>query len=114
LGVEVGEHHGDGLSYDPAAVDRHAELATQRQTGLLEVDELLGGAVDRDLLLVPLAPGRPAAGRGGPTTTQRPSGGWGPVVVLGGAVRVTVTGSDRPTRRGRRGLPTADRRGLGS
>lgn len=42
LGLEVGEHDSDGLTDDPAAVNRHPEVPAQRQAGLLEVDQLLG------------------------------------------------------------------------
>ena len=41
VGLEVGEHEGDGLADQPAAVDGQAVLAAQRQPGVLDVEQLL-------------------------------------------------------------------------
>src|SRR5215213_2588576 len=51
--VEVGQHQGDRLAYEPAPVDRQPVVAPQLQAGMLHVDQLVGGDVDRDLLVVP-------------------------------------------------------------
>src|SRR4051794_6628199 len=51
--LEVGQHQGDRLAHEPAAVDREPVVAPQLQAGMLHVDQLVGGDVDRDLLVVP-------------------------------------------------------------
>ena len=60
LGVQIGEHHGDRLAHDPAAVDDHPVVAAQRQPRPLQLEQLLGRAVDGDLLVVLLPAARPA------------------------------------------------------
>jgi hypothetical protein len=67
--LEVGQQDGDRLPDDPAAVGGHPVLPAQRQPGGLQGEQLVGGAVDGDLLLVPrarlLAGGADLLGRGG-------------------------------------------------
>src|SRR3712207_6207882 len=63
--VEVGEQDRDGLADDPAAVGGHAVLAAQGQPCGLERQQLVGGDVDGDLLVVlgPLRVARRTAAR---------------------------------------------------
>src|SRR4029450_8341373 len=70
VALQLGEDLGERLADDAAAVDRHAVLAAEQEAGVLEVHELVGGAVEGDLLVVTLAPA------GDPL-------GWFPVVLLG-------------------------------
>src|SRR4051812_3642052 len=63
--AQVGEDDGDRLTDDPATVGRDPVLATQGQPGGLQREELVGGDVDGDLLVVLCAVG-PAAGRPSP------------------------------------------------
>src|SRR5690606_20629632 len=59
---EVGQHHGDRLTDDAAAVDGQSVLAAQRQTCVLKVEQLVRGDVDRHLLVVPHPPTGPGDG----------------------------------------------------
>src|SRR5690606_1304966 len=64
--LEVGEQHADRLPDDAAPVGAEAVLGAERQPGLLQGEQLRGGDVDGDLLVVPLPAarlGRPAAER---------------------------------------------------
>src|SRR4029453_674392 len=60
---ELGEDLGQGLADDAAPIDRHTVLAAEQEAGVLEVHQLVGGAVEGDLLLVALAPARDPLGR---------------------------------------------------
>ena len=55
--VEVGEQDGDGLANQAAAVDDESEPA-QREAGVLKVEQLGGGEVNGNLLVVPFPAGR--------------------------------------------------------
>ena len=52
LGLEVRQHERQRLPDHPAPVDGEAVLAAQRETGVLDVEQLVGGDVDRHLLVV--------------------------------------------------------------
>ena len=49
--VEVGEQDGDRLADEPAAVDDEAETA-EREPRVLKVEQLSGGKVNGDLVVV--------------------------------------------------------------
>src|SRR6266516_5028591 len=76
--LEVGEDDSDGLANDPTAVDGEAVLGSQVQARGLDVDQLVGRAVDGDLLLVPLPAARRAiADRAdAPPTAGGPGDDW--------------------------------------
>jgi hypothetical protein len=54
--VEVGEQDGDRLPHEPSPVGDEAEAA-QLEPGVLQVEQLGGGQVDGNLLIVPLPAG---------------------------------------------------------
>src|SRR6266576_3767263 len=85
--LEVGEDDGDGLANDPAAVDCEAVLGAQVQARGLDVDQLVGRAVDGDLLLVPL----PAARRAIPNHADAPPTPGRPGDNLCGACRIGLS-----------------------
>jgi hypothetical protein len=55
-GVEVGQYHGDGLTDEPTAV-RGDAVAAQGEPGVLQIEQLVGGQVNGDLMrmLLPAA-----------------------------------------------------------
>src|SRR5215211_3071303 len=102
VALQLGEDLGEGLADDPAPVDRDAVLAAQQQAGVLEVHELLGGAVDGHLLVVPLAAARrPPGGLPVvlPATLGRLLGSPGPPALLdrGDAEQLVGSWQARPT-----------------
>ena len=66
LALEVGQRDRDRLADQPAAVDGQPVVAAQRQPGVLEVEQLVGGDVDGHLLVVPDPAAR--ASRGSPAS----------------------------------------------
>jgi hypothetical protein len=62
--VQVREEDGDRLPDEPTAIEDEPEAA-QAEASVLQVEQLGGGQVDGDLLVVPFPAGRLAFIRGG-------------------------------------------------
>lgn len=71
--IEVGDDNRECFTDDATAIHRQSMLRTQRQFGVLEIDELFRRYVHRDLLLVADATGWTTRGRA--TTFRSRSGG---------------------------------------
>jgi hypothetical protein len=56
--LEVREHQRHRLAHEAATVDRQPVRAPQHQSRVLDLEQLVGGDVDRHLLVVPHAPAR--------------------------------------------------------
>ncbi len=54
--LQIRQHHGHRLANNPPTIDRKPMLTTKNEAGMLQIHQLLGGHVDRDLLVVPLTP----------------------------------------------------------